>query len=771
MSKQFKPTWVKRGEYRAAPEVKAGETGDPRENTPNSGFVWHVSHIRKSGSDPTGNQTRADHTPCGPILFKASKYSRIGPADAASEAAGHLLPTKTRNSPMEYGIPPKFLSSPARIERQARLGASSRETPPSLPRGGVKELRRGGERLREKLGRDSRHDSYQMAAAATTGKSADVKAANRKTPLPPQLPSILKSNKHLFFITCDKLLSWRIISALLEACTKTRPESPAQNSADGSKAWTTVLQRVKEGREERRSHPLPASDDADPAPGEHQRGVATWGSSRHADENGRWPGRLYPPERVKTRTTGGRRERWGYRLAEHIPVEGREDLRPVPTKPLQITQSKDLHKVRALQISTLSSQSKALCSTAELCSVQNKKHLESITKSYTYTLKLQSTNKGRDERDESSSSRKKEAVKRREKREISEKTHQPAASSGTIPTCEYPGSTPTEIEPKQGDEKKIGSTLTRSGALMFFLRYRHRFTLSYGVYGYHWTAFEMLFPTTIDSELQCQTVSPDIVIIGFSELPPTMVANLKTYSRQNGYLHPGHGPITDTKYAHPPARRAQDIHRGRANTAAHGLGNRKEEEGVGMGGHGRWRKNGAGVCVIYPPRKTVPEEYHQPLRLPGSFPSQDRGSSVVLKRLAHLPSTPPLPLNLRPPPMYAPVPGCRLDAAGLGGATRQSRRSYNGITRGTPALDGREGLLRTPDISVSDDDFKMLVDGELRSYEDRSPLQLFRISARGKEKVRADAQRFIQTATVVYICKRTVPGSNQDSKRAYVFKS
>ncbi|KAJ8867494.1 hypothetical protein PR048_031296 [Dryococelus australis] len=37
---------------------------------------------------------------------------------------------------------------------------------------------------------------------------------------------------------------------------------------------------------------------------------------------------------------------------------------------------------------------------------------------------------------------------------------------------------------------------------------------------------------TIDSELKCQTVSPDFVIIGLSGLPPTMVADLKTYSRQ-----------------------------------------------------------------------------------------------------------------------------------------------------------------------------------------------------------------------------------------------
>ncbi|KAJ8869091.1 hypothetical protein PR048_030653 [Dryococelus australis] len=35
---------------------------------------------------------------------------------------------------------------------------------------------------------------------------------------------------------------------------------------------------------------------------------------------------------------------------------------------------------------------------------------------------------------------------------------------------------------------------------------------------------------TMDSELQCQTLSPDFVIIGFSGLLPTMAANLNTYS-------------------------------------------------------------------------------------------------------------------------------------------------------------------------------------------------------------------------------------------------
>ncbi|KAJ8868313.1 hypothetical protein PR048_029829 [Dryococelus australis] len=46
--------------------------------------------------------------------------------------------------------------------------------------------------------------------------------------------------------------------------------------------------------------------------------------------------------------------------------------------------------------------------------------------------------------------------------------------------------------------------------------------------------FGRLFTTMrVKRELQCQTVSPDFVVIGFSGLPPTMDANLKTYSRQN----------------------------------------------------------------------------------------------------------------------------------------------------------------------------------------------------------------------------------------------
>ncbi|KAJ8866416.1 hypothetical protein PR048_032259 [Dryococelus australis] len=38
--------------------VRAGGTGDTRENPPISGIVRHYSHMRKSGSDPVGNQIR-----------------------------------------------------------------------------------------------------------------------------------------------------------------------------------------------------------------------------------------------------------------------------------------------------------------------------------------------------------------------------------------------------------------------------------------------------------------------------------------------------------------------------------------------------------------------------------------------------------------------------------------------------------------------------------------------------------------------------------------
>ncbi|KAJ8867258.1 hypothetical protein PR048_031057 [Dryococelus australis] len=44
----------------------AGETVDPRENPPTSGIVWHDSHMRKSGSNPTRNRTRSAWVGGGP---------------------------------------------------------------------------------------------------------------------------------------------------------------------------------------------------------------------------------------------------------------------------------------------------------------------------------------------------------------------------------------------------------------------------------------------------------------------------------------------------------------------------------------------------------------------------------------------------------------------------------------------------------------------------------------------------------------------------------
>ncbi|KAJ8874479.1 hypothetical protein PR048_025339 [Dryococelus australis] len=78
--------------------------------------------------------------------------------------------------------------------------------------------------------------------------------------------------------------------------------------------------------------------------------------------------------------------------------------------------------------------------------------------------------------------------------------------------------------------------LTLSDALIFIFYVPGTASLDQmGFYGHHWIAFETLFPTMINSELKRQTVSPDFVIIGFSGLPPTMVAHLKTYLRQKAW--------------------------------------------------------------------------------------------------------------------------------------------------------------------------------------------------------------------------------------------
>ncbi|KAJ8881595.1 hypothetical protein PR048_018080 [Dryococelus australis] len=56
--------------------ARVRETGDPRENPPISGTVWHFRHVRKSGSDPTGNQIQF-------ALFGEECSSRCRPNDVA----------------------------------------------------------------------------------------------------------------------------------------------------------------------------------------------------------------------------------------------------------------------------------------------------------------------------------------------------------------------------------------------------------------------------------------------------------------------------------------------------------------------------------------------------------------------------------------------------------------------------------------------------------------------------------------------------------------
>ncbi|KAJ8869798.1 hypothetical protein PR048_028806 [Dryococelus australis] len=136
------------------------------------------------------------------------------------------------------------------------------------------------------------------------------------------------------------------------------------------------------------------------------------------------------------------------------------------------------------------------------------------------------------------------------KREILEKTHQSAASSGKISICENPGrGEKWRFPPGSGTGsprwKASGLTITPPRPLTTGVRtYRgkRRFPfylvkddckLGLAVLG---TRPFVLREYTIDSKLYYKTVSHDFVIIGFSGLSPTMVANLKTYSRQKGYF-------------------------------------------------------------------------------------------------------------------------------------------------------------------------------------------------------------------------------------------
>ncbi|KAJ8872365.1 hypothetical protein PR048_025969 [Dryococelus australis] len=63
---------------------------------------------------------------------------------------------------------------------------------------------------------------------------------------------------------------------------------------------------------------------------------------------------------------------------------------------------------------------------------------------------------------------------------------------------------------------------------------RNAFTFPW-LRGGYWLLLPGASSAYSNSELQCETVSPDFVIIGFSGLPATMVTNLKTHSRQNAY--------------------------------------------------------------------------------------------------------------------------------------------------------------------------------------------------------------------------------------------
>ncbi|KAJ8895831.1 hypothetical protein PR048_001170 [Dryococelus australis] len=139
------------------------------------------------------------------------------------------------------------------------------------------------------------------------------------------------------------------------------------------------------------------------------------------------------------------------------------------------------------------------------------------------------------------------------KRESPENTNRPAASSGTIPTYENLGVTQPGIKPdspwwqaskqQRTSGQRVACTPVRKSSCKESLRCKEakcfkspcssRFTKPFRKESVLSSATIL---ATIDSELQCQTVSPDFVIIGFSGLPPTMVANLKTYS--NGGVPP-----------------------------------------------------------------------------------------------------------------------------------------------------------------------------------------------------------------------------------------
>ncbi|KAJ8871246.1 hypothetical protein PR048_027552 [Dryococelus australis] len=64
---------------------RAGETGDPRENPPNSRIVRHDSHMRKSGSDPAGDLTG---------FVWSSHFTTVAPLSTEKVSTHHSKPTR-----------------------------------------------------------------------------------------------------------------------------------------------------------------------------------------------------------------------------------------------------------------------------------------------------------------------------------------------------------------------------------------------------------------------------------------------------------------------------------------------------------------------------------------------------------------------------------------------------------------------------------------------------------------------------------------------------
>ncbi|KAJ8888407.1 hypothetical protein PR048_007897 [Dryococelus australis] len=83
-----RPLTVKRVSMEQRRNERAGEMGDPRENPLTSGIVRHDSHMRKPGSDPTGNRTRFAFTSCVPFRENIVTRGRIGVSSQSREFGG-----------------------------------------------------------------------------------------------------------------------------------------------------------------------------------------------------------------------------------------------------------------------------------------------------------------------------------------------------------------------------------------------------------------------------------------------------------------------------------------------------------------------------------------------------------------------------------------------------------------------------------------------------------------------------------------------------------